>query len=509
MPLFLFAVLVLLQALSVAGSVLNKKQILIGSLAYDSIHYYPLSQTPDYDVVAISYLAFSSATHLDGSTYAPLRVSHSYPQAATRESEEVLKASIKNRTSRGRFVQISIFNFSPETEADRQRLIDVVNDVVAKYGVTGVDISSLATDISLDPGDTDYANPTTAAVINLISALKILKSIHGDDFLLTITPALPTIQGGHSNYSGSSGVFIPIIEALRDEIDIVCPSNYLGRTWVRWIRTCRCPDMLLNGFSVAGSNPQPFAPLRQDQVCVSAFSTDDTGPYGYVAPTAKTLHGNLDTVALPFPSYASVSVIRSSGVTTASPTTVGQSRLPESDPISTASQSGSPSSGAIDEPPEVTSTTTSKKVQIVAAVVPVVVIIFGIAFIPIRKCRKRRRGPSRSHSPRSSYDSEKSSVQSPHDKTVQPYIMMMTAGGSGWPLDTKGAAFLQATKSSGALQANDSDSEEVSMQALRAAAERAGISLPQLVGSLNSVSGQASEVADSDRPPMYDAGSNA
>ncbi|KZW01872.1 hypothetical protein EXIGLDRAFT_565638, partial [Exidia glandulosa HHB12029] len=213
------------------------------------------------------------------------------------ESEHVFKTSIKDRTSRGRLVQISLFNFSPKTAADRQRLIDVVNDVVAKYGITGVDISSLMTDISLDPGDTDYANPKTAAVINLISAIKTLKKTHGDKFIVTITPALTSVQGGHSNYSGASGAFIPIIDALRDEIDIVCPNGWevetpipdldgTGQDMASMDSHVSMPDMLLNGFSVAGSNPKLFAPLRQQQVCVSAFSTYNTGSYGYVAPTA-------------------------------------------------------------------------------------------------------------------------------------------------------------------------------------------------------------------------------
>ncbi|KZW01868.1 hypothetical protein EXIGLDRAFT_564930, partial [Exidia glandulosa HHB12029] len=205
------------------------------------------------------------------------------------ESEDIFKASIKDRTSRGRLVQMSIFYFNPETEADRQKLIDVVNDVVEKYGITGIDIAFTTNDISLDPGDTDYANPKTAAVINLISAVKSLKDKHGDNFVVTVSSALYTIQGGHSNYSSTSGTFIPIIDALRDDINIVCPRNYAvvspipdldgtGKDPASLESHVSMPDMLLNGFSVAGSNPKPFAPLRQDQVCVSALAIYDTAP---------------------------------------------------------------------------------------------------------------------------------------------------------------------------------------------------------------------------------------
>lgn len=172
---------------------------------------------------------------------------------------------------------------------------------------------------------------------------------------------------------------------------------------------------------------------------------------------------------------------------------------------------------------DVTSTTTSKKsLYIVAAVVPVVVIIAGIAFIPLRKCRKRRRARHSgdpSHSPRSSYDTDESSFvesEPARDTTLDPYIMARMQGAPG-PLDSKSVAFQQATstaKPGHASAASEAPNlnDEAAIEALRVAAGRTGISITQLVGSLDrlhhaSVVGTRTEVTESDRPPTYEAGS--
>lgn len=250
----------------------------------------------------------------------------------------------------------------------------------------------------------------------MISAIKTLKGTHGSNFSVTVTPPLSAVQGGHSNYSGTSGAFIPIIDALRDEIDIVCPSNYnvqtpvpdldgTGKNLASIDSHVSMPDMLLNGFTVAGTNPKPFAPLRQDQVCVSAFATYDTGHYGYVEPSVmqsvvtcmtkgsgcgtykpktgpspefrgmltvsinddqhtggnfytslssflETLDGNSDSVAVPPTRNAPVSVNRStaSAPTTSSPSTTAEQSSLSASASASSSQSGSPNPSVDDTP---------------------------------------------------------------------------------------------------------------------------------------------------------------
>lgn len=68
---------------------------------------------------------------------------HSFPTCFEHESEAVFTASIKSRVDRGKLVQMAILDFVPNSEQDRQHLIDSVNDVVQKYGVTGIDLTTV------------------------------------------------------------------------------------------------------------------------------------------------------------------------------------------------------------------------------------------------------------------------------------------------------------------------------------------------------------------------------
>jgi len=64
----------------------------------------------------------------------------------------------------------------------------------------GRDIGFEGHSLSLDAGDTDFRNPRTPVIVNLISALKTLKARYGDDFVLTVAPETFFVQLGYQYY---------------------------------------------------------------------------------------------------------------------------------------------------------------------------------------------------------------------------------------------------------------------------------------------------------------------
>ncbi len=73
----------------------------------------------------------------------------------------------------------------------------------------------------LDSGDTDFKNPKTPKIVNLISALREIADAYGSSFILTAAPETQYVQGGYGNYGGAFGGYLPILHALRDKLTFV------------------------------------------------------------------------------------------------------------------------------------------------------------------------------------------------------------------------------------------------------------------------------------------------
>ena len=62
------------------------------------------------------------------------------------------------------------------TTAARDTFVSSVSAIIDRYGLDGLDIDFEGHSLSLNTGDTDFRNPTTPVIVNLISALKTLKA---------------------------------------------------------------------------------------------------------------------------------------------------------------------------------------------------------------------------------------------------------------------------------------------------------------------------------------------
>ncbi|MDQ0406624.1 glycoside hydrolase family 18 protein [Streptomyces sp. NBC_01723] len=221
------------------------------------------------------------------------------------ESDAEFKAAIKAKQAAGKKVLISIGGQNGQvqltTTAARDKFVSSVSAIIDTYGLDGLDIDFEGHSLSLNADDTDFKNPKTPVIVNLISALKTLKAKYGDDFVLTMAPETFFVQLGYQYYGTGkwggqdprAGAYLPVIHALRDDLTLLHVQDYnsgpimgldnqyhsMGGADFHIAMT----DMLLTGFPVAGDAANVFPPLRPDQVAIGMPASVNAGN-GHVSP---------------------------------------------------------------------------------------------------------------------------------------------------------------------------------------------------------------------------------
>ncbi len=221
------------------------------------------------------------------------------------ESEAEFIAAIRAKQQQGKKVLISIGGQNGQvqltTTAARDAFVSSVSAIIDRYGLNGLDIDFEGHSLSLNTGDTDFRNPTTPVIVNLISALRTLKQRYGAGFVLTMAPETFFVQLGYQYYGSGpwggqdprAGSYLPVIYAMRNDITVLHVQDYnsgpimgldnqyhtMGGADFHVAMT----DMLLAGFPVAGNTANVFPALREDQVAFGTPSSVSAGN-GYVAP---------------------------------------------------------------------------------------------------------------------------------------------------------------------------------------------------------------------------------
>ena len=99
------------------------------------------------------------------------------------ETEAEFIAAIRAKQAQGKKVLISIGGQNGQvqltTTAARDTFVSSVSAIIDRYGLNGLDIDFEGHSLYLNTGDTDFRNPTTPVIVNLISALKTLKARYG------------------------------------------------------------------------------------------------------------------------------------------------------------------------------------------------------------------------------------------------------------------------------------------------------------------------------------------
>ncbi|MER5902818.1 glycoside hydrolase family 18 protein [Streptomyces mirabilis] len=267
--------------------------------------YTRMSDVPDsWDIIDLAFGEPTSTTSGDiRFTRCPVT------ECPTVESDADFKAAIKAKQAAGKKVLISIGGQNGQvqltTTAARDTFVSSVSKIIDTYGLDGLDIDFEGHSLSLDAADTNFKSPTTPVIVNLISALKTLKTKYGSTFVLTMAPETFFVQLGYQYYGTGkwggqdprAGAYLPVIYALRDDLTLLHVQDYnsgsimgldnqyhsMGGADFHIAMT----DMLLTGFPVAGDANNVFPPLRPDQVAIGMPASTNAGN-GYVAPSEVT-----------------------------------------------------------------------------------------------------------------------------------------------------------------------------------------------------------------------------
>ncbi|MEU4289757.1 glycosyl hydrolase family 18 protein [Kribbella sp. NPDC026596] len=226
------------------------------------------------------------------------------------ESDADFSAAIRAKQAAGKKVLISIGGANGQvqltTTAARDAFVSSVSAIIDRYGLDGLDIDFEGHSLYLNAGDTDFRNPTTPVIVNLISALKTLKAKYGAKFVLTMAPETFFVQVGYQFYGGAgggdnrTGSYLPVIHAMRDALSVLHVQDYnsgpvmgldnqyhtMGGADFHIAMT----DMVKAGFPVANTG-QTFPGLRDDQIGFGLPAAVSAGN-GYTAPAA--VHQALD-----------------------------------------------------------------------------------------------------------------------------------------------------------------------------------------------------------------------
>ncbi|WP_046731829.1 chitinase [Streptomyces humi] len=267
--------------------------------------YTRLADVPDsWDVIDLSFGEPTSTTSGD------IRFNRCpVTECPNVESDADFKAAVKAKQAAGKKVLISIGGANGQvqltTTAARDTFVSSVSNIIDTYGLDGLDIDFEGHSLSLDASDTDFRNPTTPVIVNLISALKTLKAKYGSKFVLSMAPETFFVQMGYQYYGTGKwggqdprcGAYLPVIHALRDDLTLLHVQDYnsgpimgldnqyhsMGGADFHIAMT----DMLLTGFPVAGDANNVFPPLRPDQIAIGMPASVNAGN-GYVAPAEVT-----------------------------------------------------------------------------------------------------------------------------------------------------------------------------------------------------------------------------
>ncbi|WP_244369822.1 Ig-like domain-containing protein [Pseudoalteromonas xiamenensis] len=202
------------------------------------------------------------------------------------------KNDVKALQAQGKVIVLSLGGaegtITLNTDADEANFVSSLTAIINEWGFDGLDID-LESGSNLVHGSQIQAR--------LPRALKKIEQNIGGDMFLTMAPEHPYVHGGMIAYSGIWGAYIPLIDELRDMLDLLHVQLYNNGGLPNPYEAGSAPEgsvnmmvahakMLVEGFTLA--NGQQFAPLRDDQVAIGLPSGPKSANSGQ-APTANII----------------------------------------------------------------------------------------------------------------------------------------------------------------------------------------------------------------------------
>jgi chitinase len=201
--------------------------------------------------------------------------------------DQQFKADVAYLQSKGKKVLISLGGggqvVTLNTPEDLHNFVSSVSAIVEKYGFDGVDLDIETPSLLINPGDTDFRNPTTPSIVNLIAAMHQMREHFGPKFMISEVPEAAQAQAGMQAYGGQFGCFLPVIYGTRDILSFVDAQDYNTPPLEGLDGNYYFPgnadyhvalsEMLVHGFPVGDDPKTYFPPLPPDKVAVGLPAT--------------------------------------------------------------------------------------------------------------------------------------------------------------------------------------------------------------------------------------------
>ncbi|ROU09421.1 Ig-like domain-containing protein [Lysobacter enzymogenes] len=223
----------------------------------------PISQVSnDFDVIVVAF----------GDDAGNGAVSFTVDPGAGTEAQ--FKADVAAARARGKKVVLSLGGQNGTVTLNNAtqvaNFVNSMEDLIRYYGFDGVDID-------LESGAGVYHGAAVQA--NLVTAIKQLNTRIGPSFYLSMAPEHPYVQGGFTAYSGIWGAYLPIIDGLRQELDLIHVQYYNnGALYTPYSQNGLAEGtvdmlvgaslMLIEGFRTNNNTGVVFNGLRPDQVAL-------------------------------------------------------------------------------------------------------------------------------------------------------------------------------------------------------------------------------------------------
>ena len=251
-----------------------------------SAPYISLNQIDSrYTVVCISFAVPTSASDMT-MQFVPDGV-----------SQTAFISQIQALQNQGKKVVLSIggatTSISLNNNSNRDAFINSMTAILNTYGFDGIDIDIEHGNSILASGT--IANPTLVDCTNLIYAINQIKTNYYNSFsrnmMLTFAPETAYVQGGMSAYGGIWGGYLPLLNALRNDLNYVHVQLYNsgsvygidGNIYTQGTADfiIAMTEALIQGFSTAGG---PFQGLPANKIVVGLPACINAAGGGYVNP---------------------------------------------------------------------------------------------------------------------------------------------------------------------------------------------------------------------------------
>ena len=149
------------------------------------------------------------------------------------ETQAGLITKIQSLQANGKIVNISVGGATAPVHLDNSSetntFVSSMNTILNTYGFDGLDIDLEGSSLSVSANST-IANPTDANITNFISAIQQIsadyQSTHSKKMFLSAAPETAFVQGGQSSWGSLWGAYLPVLDALRTELDLLHVQLY-------------------------------------------------------------------------------------------------------------------------------------------------------------------------------------------------------------------------------------------------------------------------------------------